>query len=282
MIACQLRSLWYEPDPTSDGIAWHGEEAWRMGDLKSTMGLDFEIVTGSSTEAKLLDGSADVSINPFGMNQKFAENFGFSYPTYFVGVYILSAKGTDVIKGNVFKGVFDDLTYGMACLSLIAMVLLSWFMIRNDKSIGFTTLHVIGNVVRQSLPDSMMPRSSSVRAAWMILVSTYNMILGMMYCSIIISLLAVAKQTNVINTLADLNTTENENVRLFINEKSFVPGFLESANMLAGFENRTDLIMGQKNASLVINSILNGSHVLIGSVSTFAPAILGQRCYIWS
>ena len=166
----------------------------------------------------------------------------------------------------------------MACLSLIAMVLLSWFMIRNDKSIGFTTLHVIGNVVRQSLPDSMMPRSSSVRAAWMILVSTYNMILGMMYCSIIISLLAVAKQTNVINTLADLNTTENENVRLFINEKSFVPGFMESANMLAGFENRTDLIMGQKNASLVINSILNGSHVLIGSVSTFAPAILGQRC----
>ena len=166
----------------------------------------------------------------------------------------------------------------MACLSLIAMVLLSWFMIRNDKSIGFTTLHVIGNVVRQSLPDSMMPRSSSVRAAWMILVSTYNMILGMMYCSIIISLLAVAKQTNVINTLADLNTTENENVRLFINEKSFVPGFLESANMLAGFENRTDLIMGQKNSSLVIDSILNGSHVLIGSVSTFAPAIFGQRC----
>ena len=46
MIACHLKSLWYEPDPTEEGIAWHGEEAWRFSDLRSTMGLDFEIVTG--------------------------------------------------------------------------------------------------------------------------------------------------------------------------------------------------------------------------------------------
>ena len=268
MISCNLWSLWYEPDPTEEGIAWHGEEPWRFNDLRSTMGLNFETVTGFAAQKALLDGSADISINPYGVNQMYAEKFDFSYPTYFVGVYILSARGNDVIKGNVFKGVFDDLTYGMASLSLVAMVLLTWFMIKNNKSIGFTTLHVIGNLVRQSLPDSMMPRSSMARTAWMLLVSVYNMVLGMMYCSIIISLLAVAKESNVINTLADLNKTENENVRLFVNDRSFVPGFLRSANMLAGFENRTDLIIGTKNSSLVIDSILNGSHVLIGPVST--------------
>ena len=55
MIACQLRSLWYESDPSAaDGIAWHGEEAWRMHDLRSMMGLDYKIVTGNDSEHTLL------------------------------------------------------------------------------------------------------------------------------------------------------------------------------------------------------------------------------------
>ena len=94
------------------------------------------------------------------------------------------------------------------------------------------------------------------------------MILGMMYCSVIISLLAVTKQTNVINTLADLNKTENKNVRLILPNMSFVPNYLLSANMLAGFENRTDIIDTQMNSSLVINNILDGTHVFIGPIST--------------
>ena len=211
-----------------------------------------------------MEGHADISINPFGVNQKLAENYGFSYPTYFVGVYILSSKGDGVIKGNVFKGVFDDLTYGMASISIVATVLLTWFMI-GKQSFWFTTLHMLGSLFRQSLPSSFIPQSSSKSgAAWILLVSVYNMVLGMMYCSIIVSLLAVKKDSNMINTLADLNTTENQNVRLFMNKRSFVPDFLRGANMLAGFENRTDFIAGQSKEEFMIKSILNGSHVLIG------------------
>ena len=210
-----------------------------------------------------MEGRADISINPFGVNQKLAENYGFSYPTGFVGVYILSAKGDGVIKGNVFKGVFDDLTYGMASISLVAMVLLTWFMI-GKQSFWFTTLHMLGNLFRQSLPISLIPQSSKAGAAWILLVSAYNMVLGMMYCSVIMSLLAVIMESNMVNTLADLNMTEYQNVRLFMNNRSFVPNFLSDANMLAGFENRTDLIDGQSEEESVIQGILNGSHVLIG------------------
>ena len=50
MIACNLRSIWYEPDPSAVGIAWHGEEAWRMSELQSTIGLDYKVVTGKHSE----------------------------------------------------------------------------------------------------------------------------------------------------------------------------------------------------------------------------------------
>ena len=270
-IGCKV-GVWYEQGET--GVAWQGEHAWRLNDVKSVTGLEYDVKYGKGLFT-LRKGLADMTINTHGVNQDKAKKFDFSYPTAFFGVYIFSGKGDDRIKGNVFKGVFDDATYAMASISLATMVLLTFLILKKEDtnpSIVLTILRIFGNVFTQSLPDSMIPRSL-IGTVWILFVPAYNMLMCLMYSSIIISLLTVAIETNVINNLGDLNKTENENVRIFMNRQGFVPAYLKDAKMLTGFENRTDYINGTGDEEFVIKSILNGSHVLIGNFWYFRQII---------
>ena len=264
-VDCKIPTIWIEPHPSGSGVTWQGEPAWRFDDIKSSTGLEYDVVAGS-VKGKVEEGIADVTINTYGINQENAKAFDYTYPTAEVGVFIISGKGDDVITGNVLKGIFDDATYCMAGISLATMILVTWLILKREnscRSFSHTVLHLIGNMFMEQLPASMMPRTF-MGAMWILLVPIYNMMIAMMYSSIIISLLTVIVEKNVINTMADLNRTENENVRIFINERSFIPNFLKSANMLTGFENRTDYFINKKDDELVLDSIRNGSHVLIG------------------
>ena len=257
-----MHGSWFEKGET--GIAWQGEHAWRWNDIKSVTGLKYDVVYGKGKDFLSKRGLIDITMHTGGVNQKKAKKFDFSYPTAFFGVYIFSSKGDNDIKGNVFKGVFDNASYCMASIAIATMVLLTFLILKkydSNPSIEFTMLRIFGNVLTQSLPDSMIPRSF-IGAAWILLVSTYNMLMFFMYRSIIISLLTVEIKTNVINNLGDLNKTENENVRILLTT-SYVPQYLKEANMLTGFENRIDYVNRTGDEEFVINSILNGSHVLI-------------------
>ena len=268
-VGCQKPNIWFEEDHT--GVAWHGEPAWRLNDVKSVTGLEYEVVTGHKEEKAIKTGLADMGMVSHGLNQMKANNFDFSYPVSFREVYIFSGKGDGRVQGNVFKDVFDDTSYSLAAISLAIMVLLTFIILKKETShpsIILTMLHMFGNVFKQALPSSMTPRSY-IGAAWLIFVPTYNMLMCMMYSSIIISMLTVVIETNMVNNMGDLNTTENENVRIFLNERSFVPGLLKDANMLTGFENRIDYFLSKNRTikkldeEFVLKSILNGSHVLI-------------------
>ena len=269
LVGCQKPNIWFEED--HPGVAWHGEPAWRLNDVKSVTGLEYEVVTGLNEIKAIKTGHADMSMLSHGLNQRKANDVDFSYPVSFFEVYIFSGKGDGSVKGNVFKDVFDDASYCLASISLAIMVLLTFILLKKETShpsIMSTMLHIFGNVFKQALPSSMAPRSY-IGAVWLLLVPTYNMWICMMYSSIIISMLTVIIDTNMVNNMGDLNKTETENIRIFLNERSFVPGFLKDANMLTGFENRTDFFLSRNRTikkldeEFVLESILNGSHVLI-------------------
>ena len=273
-IGCTTTSIWFEKD--NNGVTWQGTPAWILNILKPVMGLNYDVVTGPGNFKPIRKGHADMTIVSQRVTQGKANSFDFSYPLSFNEVYIFSERSDDRVKGNVFKGVFDDTSYCLAAISLATMVLLTILILKKETShpsIVFTMLHMFGNVFKQGMPPSMTPRSY-VGAVWLIFVPTYNMWMCMMYSSIIISMLTVVTETNVINKMVDLNNTENEQVRIiFLNNMNWVQSSFKGANMLTGFENRTDYITSRNNTFItskleeefVLKSILNGSHVFIGT-----------------
>ena len=91
-----------------------------------------------------------------------------------------------------------------------------------------------------------------------------------MYMSMIISLLISGSQPPEIKSLADLHKEEYQEIRIFMKRLSFVPQFLESANMLDGLEHRVDYIeTSDLYKPHFMESILDGSHIFITSYGNF-------------
>ena len=91
-----------------------------------------------------------------------------------------------------------------------------------------------------------------------------------MYGSMIMSLLISGSQPPGINSLEDLNKTENMDIRIILERKSHVAKFLTGANMLIGFEHRIDLIdMSEMYEPRTWEKVLKRSHVMINDKGTF-------------
>ena len=91
-----------------------------------------------------------------------------------------------------------------------------------------------------------------------------------MYACKIMSLLISGSRPQEINSLEDLNKTENVNVRIILDEKGYTSEFLKSANMLRGFEHRIDYHgVSDWGKPQMIENILKGSHVAIFARNTF-------------
>ena len=285
---CHPFNLWFEEDPSKKGVFWHGRTAWQLMDLRSKIGLQYDIITDLpppednmyADMSALVRGEADMSIDYWGVNHQRSLLIDFSYPQGHSGVFIYSGRDDHYLAGNIVKGVFDDPSYGMAFLAVVLMVTVTWCIRQREGTRGAfstTLLHMVGNSLNQPLNSALWPNRTTGQAT-MIFFSLYNMAICIMYSSVIISILNTIEEPKGIDTMSDLNRTENQHVRIFMKELSYVPGYMNSSKMLEGFEHRIDYInLPKENKGAYLNNILksihNGSHVYISSEGNFNAII---------
>ena len=277
-IECGALSLWFEPEPSGDGIAWHGWPAWDFANLKSRLGLEYKVVTDLPEMRDnlypdmlaLVDGEADVSIDNWGVNYARSKLVDFSYPQSFSGVYIFSGATKMIGHADLVMGVYDDHSFWLLNLAVVAQILMSCLLLKkeNAEHSSFTSaVYVFGNVLYQPLNLKIIPKQSLGKAI-MTLFTFYNFTLNLMYMSIIISLLVSGTPPPEINSLADLNKEVFRDVRIIMKRRSFVPQVLNSSGMLDGYEHRIDYIDAHEGGD-TIGNIRDGSHVFITTYGSF-------------
>ena len=262
-IYCGNPNLFFKPDPSGFGVAWHGSPAWDFANMRSRLGLEYEIKTEfpESTYADLfalIDGVADVSIDFWEVNYDMSTVIDYSYPQVFTGAHILSGVRKGFSHADSVLGVFDDTSFGLLIVALVAMILITWLLLKKenmDCSILTCALYIFESAMYKGLNGSIVPRSWCGRAI-MTLFTIYNLTLNLMYLSLITSLLISGSKPPQIDSLADLNKEENKDVRIYST-------FSRTGNMLRGFEHRVDGFTANIKIPDIIESMLNGSHVLI-------------------
>ena len=156
-------------------------------------------------------------------------------------------------------GVFDDVSYWFLISALVAMAMVSWVILAKEnrkRALSNSILYVFGNAFNQGLDDLIVPKTFLGRSLTT-LFSMYNYVICLMYGSVIISLLISGSQPPAINSLEDLNKTENMDVRIVMGKQSHVTEFLTRANMLSGFEHRIDMIeMSELYEPTILENIL--------------------------
>ena len=277
---CGELSLWFEPQPSGDGIAWHGWPAWDFANLKSRLGLEYKVVTDVPemrdnlypAMLALIDGLADVSIDAWGVNYDRYKLVDFSYPQYSSqsGVYIISGATKMIGHADLVMGVYDDLSFWLLNLAVVAQILMSYLLLKKENtehSLFTSAVYVFGNVLYQGLNDKLIPKKSLGKAI-MTLFTFYNFALNLMFMSFIISLLVSGTPPPQINSLADLNKEMFRDVRIIMNRRSYVPQILNSSGMLDGYEHRIDYIDAHEGGD-TIGKIRDGSHVFITTYGNF-------------
>ena len=280
-IWCFSPTFWFEPDPSGLGVAWHGVPAWDFADMSSRIGLRYEIVTELPEPEDdlyedmlaLMKGMADISIDFWGITYERSKLVDFSYPETYIGVYIYSGTNKDFIHADLVMGVFDAVSYWCLISALVAMAIVSSIMLAMEnrkRTLYNSILYVFGNAFNQGLNDLIVPKTTILGRSLMTLFSLYNYVICLMYGSVIMSLLISGSQPPGINSLEDLNKTENLDIRIILEEKSHVVEFLTGANMLTGFEHRVDLIdRSEIYEPRTWEKVLKRSHVMINDKGTF-------------
>ena len=274
---CGAFNLWFEPDPSGIGVAWHGFPAWDFANMRPRIGLEYEVLTELpqprdnlySDMLALMDGVADVSIDGWGVNYERSKLIDFSYPTEYGGIYIMSGARKGSSHADLVMGVYDDTSFGLLILAIVAIILTSWLLLKkegSDCSLLTCALYIFENVLHQPLNRSIVPKSFYGRAI-MTFFTIYNLALNLMYMSIIISLLVSGSKPPQIDSLADLNIDEYKNVRILMRRQGYVGSYMKSAKLLRGLEHRVDFFdTADRLEPYIIKSMLNGSHVYIEDV----------------
>ena len=115
---CYAYNLWFEHDTSGPGVAWHGHPAWDFANMKSRIGLKYEVITklppgeGSlySNIMALKKNVADIDIDLWGVTYERSKHVDFSYQVDFDPIYIFSGKTDIFLHSDLVKGVFDDLS----------------------------------------------------------------------------------------------------------------------------------------------------------------------------
>ena len=272
-VDCKSWNTWFELDPSGVGVTWQGRPAWDFANMKSMIGLRYELITELPEPEKnlypdmlaLMKGVADISIDYWGVNYKRNKLIDFSYPTQRRNIHIVSGHSREFVHADLVMGVFDIFSYACLFSALAAMTFVMWLISKNerrDQSPHKCLLLMVGNAVNQSINAPNVSKSFLGRSI-MSLFSFYNYIICLMYGSIVISILVSGSKPPQINSLEDLNKTENLHVRIILKEKSFIREFLESANMLQGLHHRIDYAHITDDRNKTIKRLLQGSHVFI-------------------
>ena len=273
--SCVTFTVWSEQSTYENNSVWHGTTAWFMKDIQPKIGLDYTVVTDLPEHthpvlAALAQGSADMSIDTWGINYQRSEFVDFSYTQEYFGVYIISGRNSEYAASNVVIGVFDDFSFGIALMAFFAMIFTLSLILRSEKrddSIATTILYMFGNSLKQPLIPTLLPKRN-VGQLTINFFSLYNTLICIMYSSVIISMLTKMNESRHIDVMADLNRTENSGVRIFMMSNSYVPEYLKSTNKIVGFEERIDYISlptegRSEYLTRVVTSIRDGSHVFI-------------------
>ena len=285
---CHPLDTWFEDDSSGNGVAWHGRPAWQFLDLKSRIGLEYDVITDLPPRAgnmysdflALVNGDADMAIDYWGVNYDRILLIDYSHLQSTRGVYIFSGRKDDHLTGNVVKGVFDNPSYGVALMAVVLMVMVAWCILQREgyKTSPFTVLfHMVGNSLNQPLNQAIWPKNTFGQLI-VIGFSLYNLILCAMYSSVIISILSTIQEPKHIDSLSDLQKTENQDIRIFLKKMSYVPGYMNTSNMLEGLQHRIDyinppLVNAETYLQDILQSVRNGSHVYISSEPNFNALI---------
>ena len=276
---CQSANLLFVRDPSGVGVAWHGYTAWDFADLQHSIGFQYKIVTELPNPEEnlhppmlsLMRDEADISIDYWGVNYMRSTLIDFSYPRLYTGDYIISGIPKQYIHADLIMGVFDNISFLCLTLALISMIIVSWltlFMDNQEQPLVKSIFNIFGNAFKQ--PLTTMPSSVLGQAIFNLLFSLYNFLICLMYGCIIMSLLIGGSPPPTIDSLEDLNKTENMNVRIILHKNGYTYKFLQSANMLDGFEHRIDhWDISDWYKPYMLENILRGSHVAIFSLGNF-------------
>ena len=273
---CHAFNLWLEPDSSGTEVAWHGDPAWDFANMKSRIGLEYEVKTelpeqegGLYPEIMALKRNvADICIDIWGVTYERSKHIDFSYPDLFAPIHIFSGKTNTAMQSNLVTVVFDNLSYMCLVTAFALMCLVSRLLQAQEHQKGslFTCmLYVFGNAMNQPLQPPLIRKNLFGRII-MTLFGLYNNLMCLMYGSIIISFLISNSNPQEINSLEDLHKTEHINMRIVMIDRSFVLDFLKNANMLSGLEHRIDYIdYTDRSKPSTFERILQGSHVLIAA-----------------
>ena len=283
---CGVLNLWLESDPSGLGVTWQGRPAWDFADMRSHIGLKYDVITDLpepennlySDMLALMKGVGDISIDYWGVNYERSKLIEFSYPASYAGIYIFSGHTGGFMHADLVMAVFDKPSMVLLLFALVSMVVVLWLhlMREDNKNILLNCfLYVFGNALKQPLSRSIIP-NTLLGQILMMVVSMYNYIICLMYGSVIISLLIGGSRPPEIYSFEDLNKEGNKHMRIILEKRSPFPSLLKSANMLDGFEQRIDYIDTYKNLNNkqdIYNKLLEGSHVRITTSGTFSQQL---------
>ena len=166
---CHPLDTWFEDDSSGNGVAWHGRPAWQFLDLKSRIGLEYDVITDLPPRAgnmysdflALVNGDADMAIDYWGVNYDRILLIDYSHLQSTRGVYIFSGRKDDHLTGNVVKGVFDNPSYGVALMAVVLMVMVAWCILQREgyKTSPFTVLfHIGGELLEPAVKSGNMAK----------------------------------------------------------------------------------------------------------------------------
>ena len=277
---CGALNLWFESEPSGVGVAWHGKPAWDFVTMKSRLGLDYQVLTDLPPPRDnlypdmlaLMEGVADISIDYWGVNYGRSKLIDFSFSQFYTSIYIISGRKDGYSGADLVMGVYDDTSFYLLNMALVAEIFILWLLLKRERrghSLITCALYLFENAMHQPLNRLVVP-STRLGRITVTFFTFYNLALNFMYMSIIISLLVGGSQPPAIDSLADLKKEEYQTIRIFMIQRSFVPQFLKSANMLDNLEHRIDYIdTPDLYKPYILEGILDGTHVFITSEGNF-------------
>ena len=169
---CGAFNMWFEPDTSGIGVAWHGGPAWNFANIRPRIGLQYEVVTELpeprdnlySDMLALMDGVADVSIDYWGVNYDRSKLVDFSYPDSFTGIHIMSGVRKGFSHADSVLGVFDDTSFGLLIVALVAMILITWLLLKKenmDCSILTCALYIFESAMYKGLKRPYMRKCNT-------------------------------------------------------------------------------------------------------------------------
>ena len=177
----------------------------------------------------------------------------YAMPIEYGRQHIFSAKVVE--PGNVFEGVFDNLSYGLICLSILAIALATSAL--NGINLFQALFMTVKVLLRQDLDPKLERKNQGFVLVWVLMLG----FISTMYYSIVISLLAVKNAGHNINHITDLlELKQFSSKRIYIHERNRV---ISDSPYAEALKHRIDTFNHRERLVDAVKSVFLQTHVLI-------------------